>query len=144
MTSTKSPIVGAHDGDLITRRIPAHLQRTGGEVRIIGADAPRTGDLTAHHLTLISAIARARHWYEQIASGNVSSMAAIARSAGLADRYVSRLLRCTLLAPDIVEALLAGTAPHDLTLAKVLRNLPPSWVRQREILGFRQRSVDKP
>ena len=47
-------------------------------------------------------------------------MAAIARSAGLADRYVSWLLRCSLLAPDIVEALLAGAAPHDLTLTKVL------------------------
>ncbi|MGO9561088.1 MAG: hypothetical protein ACLPPV_00430, partial [Candidatus Korobacteraceae bacterium] len=99
-------------------------------------DAPRCGNLTAHHLTLINAIARARHWYEQIASESVSSMAAIARSAGLADRYVSWLLRCSLLAPDIVEALLAGAAPHDLTLTKVLRKLPPSWIRHREILGF--------
>jgi len=44
-------------------------------------------------------------------------MAAIARSAGPADRYVSRL-RCALLAPDIVAALLAGAAPHDLTLVQ--------------------------
>jgi hypothetical protein len=141
ITSTKRSIVGAHDGGLITRRILARLQRTAGEVRIIGADAPRSGNLATHHLTLINAIARARHWYEQIASGSVGSMAAIARSAGLADRYVSRLLRCALLAPDIVAALLAGAAPHDLTLAKVLRNLPLSWARQREIFGFPRQSL---
>jgi len=44
---------------------------------------------------------------------------------------VSRLLRMTLLAPDIVEAILAGTQPAGLTRAKVMLPFPLEWSRQR-------------
>ena len=63
-------------------------------------------------------------------------MADIARAEGLADRYVGRLLRCGHLAPDVVEALLAGDAPPELSLAKVLDGVPLNWPEQRRIYGF--------
>jgi site-specific DNA recombinase len=63
-------------------------------------------------------------------------MAAISRSEGLADRYVSRLLRCAFMAPDIIESLLAGSAPPDLTLAKALKSVPLDWDQQRREFGF--------
>jgi DNA invertase Pin-like site-specific DNA recombinase len=120
----------------LSRRLPARLQRCGSEIRIIGGTARRESNLPAHHITLLNAIARARSWYEQIASGSVSSMAALARAEGLADRYVSRLLRCALLNPNIVEALLGGDAPIDLTLAKVLSHMPHEWDSQGQAFGF--------
>ena len=45
--------------------------------------------------------------------------------------YVSRVLRMTLLAPDIVEAILDGHQPHELTLAVLMRPLPLGWGEQR-------------
>jgi len=45
--------------------------------------------------------------------------------------YVSRILRLALLAPDIVEGILAGTADQALVLEKLERPLPASWVEQR-------------
>jgi len=83
-----------------------------------------------------NAIARARGWYGQIESGGTGSMAAIARHEGLAARYVSRLLRCAFLAPDIIESLLAGSAPPEMTLAKVLEGVPLDWAEQRQRFGF--------
>jgi hypothetical protein len=63
-------------------------------------------------------------------------MAAIARYEGLAARYVSRLLRCAFLAPDIIESLLVGSAPPEMTLAKVLEGVPLDWAEQRQRFGF--------
>ena len=49
--------------------------------------------------------------------------------------YVARILRLTLLAPDLIEAILESTEPDGLSLAKLM-SLPPSWQEQREHLGF--------
>ena len=62
----------------------------------------------------------------------------IAAQTGLDERYVGRVLECAFLAPDIVEAILDGRQPHDLTAQKLWHNLPTNWVEQRKRLGFRQ------
>jgi len=50
---------------------------------------------------------------------------------------VSRILPLALLAPDIVEAILKGRQPVELTAARLKRiRLPLSWVEQRRLLGF--------
>jgi hypothetical protein len=43
-----------------------------------------------------------------------------------------------LLAPDIVEAILDGRQPVELTVTRLkrVRDLPISWAEQRRILGF--------
>ena len=53
-------------------------------------------------------------------------------------RDVSRILPLGLLAPDIVEAILAGSQPTDLTVSRLKRlsDLPVSWNQQRRVLGF--------
>jgi len=51
---------------------------------------------------------------------------------------VSRVLQLGLLAPDIVEAILAGREPSGLSLAKLTRTLPMLWHEQRELFGFPQ------
>jgi len=126
----------AREDDVLKLTIPARLRRCGNEIRIIHNNTLHSTSISPHHATLLNAIARARGWYGQIESGGTGSMAAIARHDGLAARYVSRLLRCAFLAPDIIESLLAGSAPPEMTLASVLKGVPLDWAEQRQRFGF--------
>jgi hypothetical protein len=49
---------------------------------------------------------------------------------------VGRILRLTLLAPDIIQAILEGNEPSGVSLEKLTKNLPLDWVEQRKMLGF--------
>jgi hypothetical protein len=61
----------------------------------------------------------------------------LARADGCTVRYVTRILRLAYLAPDIIEAILAGRQPGELTLARLLKSdLPLDWHAQREALRF--------
>jgi hypothetical protein len=89
----------------------------------------------AHDPTIIEAVARAFHWQHLLDSGEFESGAAIARAEGLHPSTVNELLRLTLLAPDIVEQLLAGCQPRRLTLIWFQRNpIPVDWQQQRQII----------
>lgn len=86
---------------------------------------------------LINAVARAHQWFEDLFSGHADSLRDIATAEDVSDRYVSRLMPLAFLAPDIVEAILAGTQPLDLTAEKLTKHteLPLSWAEQRLVLG---------
>jgi hypothetical protein len=86
--------------------------------------------------SLLKALARARQWYELIVAGEVSGQRAIAQRLSLDERYVSRVLACAFLAPDIVEAILEGRQPSDLSFKRLTRGLPLGWIDQRKQLGF--------
>lgn len=89
----------------------------------------------AHDPTLIEGVARAIHWQQLLDSGEFESGTAIARAEGLHRSTVNELLRLTLLAPDIVEQLLAGRQPRRLSLIWFLRNpIPADWQQQRQII----------
>jgi site-specific DNA recombinase len=85
---------------------------------------------------LIKALARAHHWYEKVIQGRAPDMRSLAREAGLTERYVGKVFRCAFLAPDIVEAVLAGRQPQDLNFDKLCQDIPLSWAEQRNRLGF--------
>ena len=63
-------------------------------------------------------------------SGEFATIAELAEREGIASSYMTRVLRLTLLAPDIVEATLDGTQGPDVTLARVLKPFPLEWERQ--------------
>lgn len=92
----------------------------------------------AHDSTLIEGLARAFHWQRLLDSGAMASGSDIARAEGLHHSTVNELLRLTLLAPDLVELLLAGRQPRRMTLMWFQRHpLPVDWAAQREIVhGF--------
>jgi hypothetical protein len=87
---------------------------------------------------LITAVAQGRHWFAEIRSGDVKSVRDLAKRHGVNQGDVSRILPLGLLAPDIVEAILAGRQPIELTAKhlKRIRDLPVSWAEQRRVLGF--------
>jgi len=62
-----------------------------------------------------------------------AAIAELARSERINPSYVSRVLRLTLLAPDIVEAVLDGRQPEDVTLATAMAGVPVVWEQQRRV-----------
>ena len=84
---------------------------------------------------MVKAIARAFRWRELLENGTHATAAEIAVAEKINASYVGRVLRLTLLAPDIVEAILGGRQPADLQLEDLLRRLPMLWEAQRSTLS---------
>ena len=71
-----------------------------------------------------------------MANGEFDSLEALAAALGVNVSYVRRFLRLALLAPPIVEAIMAGKAPRTLSLTKLDTNLPWAWQEQLKLFGM--------
>jgi hypothetical protein len=112
------------------------MKRRGVETRIViaaGNEPPRKVDPA-----LLKAVARARVWFDELASGRVRSFVEVARNEGIAKRYVERLSRLAFVAPAIVEAICQGQQPGELSTETLLNriDLPLEWPAQRDALGI--------
>jgi site-specific DNA recombinase len=137
--STWRPVAdhqGRYIGDVIHLAIDARVKRCGIEVRLVVP--PRsTGETPVHIVpSLLKAVARGHDWYQRIVGSTAWGRSSLARQTGLDDRYVSRILKCAFLAPDIVEAILEGQQSADFSLERLRNHLPLSWAEQRKQLGF--------
>lgn len=124
---------------LVQHTFPTQLKRRGVEMRLV-LDGPENGTRRSNpDPALINAVARAHRWFDDLINGHADSLRDIAKTEGVSDRYVSRLLPLAFLAPDIVEAILTGTQPFDLTAEKLTKRteLPLSWAEQKVLSGFR-------
>ena len=130
------------DGKTIIVKIPMKFRRRGGRKLII---APDGGDAwmpskQRRDDTLIRAIARARRWQRMLESGQVPSTRQLAEKEKINASYLARILRLTLLAPDIVETVLDGRQPKGLLLADLMKTFPVEWDKQRTLFGFSRRT----
>jgi site-specific DNA recombinase len=116
--------------------VDARLKRCGGETKLIIPAGAVDSIPPRPNPTLIKALARAHSWVVRLLSGQASSIQAIAQAERLTGRYVARIIPLAFLAPDITEAILEGSHPQDLTLAKLCQRLPLTWPEQRRTLGF--------
>jgi hypothetical protein len=110
--------------------------RRGGRKVII---APDGGDTWAPAKrrpdeTLIRALARAHRWKRLLEEGKFRSAAEVAGAESVTRSFVNRLLRLTLLAPDIQEAILDSRQPKELQLEELTRAMPSGWGEQRQII----------
>ncbi len=122
--------------DLIVLETEAKLKRCGGEMRLV-LPPDAHGEVPGHAApSLLKAIARGHDWRERLMNGSAHDLRSIVQQTGFSQRYVSRILQCASLAPDIVEAILDGRQPHNLTVQKLWRKLPTNWHEQRKRLGF--------
>ena len=63
-------------------------------------------------------------------AGEYKDQRAIAKAAGLNERYVSRIIQCAFLAPEIVEDVINGRQAREMTLITLLDKVPLSWAEQ--------------
>ena len=114
--------------ETVTLHVPFRIVKRGGrkEMQMPGGSVqPRRTDCT-----LVKALARAFRWKRMLESGEFPTTAELAAHEGIAPSYMTRVLRLTLLAPDIVEAILDGQQGPEVTLAKVLGPFPMDWREQ--------------
>jgi hypothetical protein len=85
--------------------------------------------------TLMKALARAWRWHRMLDHGVYASVSDIGDAENISKSYVSRILRLALLAPDIVDAILAGRMDQGMMLGELERPLPAGWEGQRAQIG---------
>jgi hypothetical protein len=123
------------DGRTATVSIPVTFLQRGGRKQILPppgeapwSPAPRVDT------ALVKAVVRAHRWRQMLEDGEHACSAELAKAEKVNDSYVSRILRLTLIAPDITEAILAGRQPSTLQLDDLLKSLPAAWPQQRSTL----------
>jgi hypothetical protein len=126
------------DGTTLVVRIPMTFQRRGGRKRIVAPDGGELAPATKPQPdgTLVKALARAHGWQRGLESGEYGTLADLADAEGISRSYVCRVLRLTLLAPEIVERILDGRPTT--ALAQLLKPFPVEWERQRERFLLRE------
>jgi site-specific DNA recombinase len=126
--------------DFIRLAVEARLKRCGGEMRlVVSPDSPKPQEITP----ILRAVVRAHRWREGVLAGEVPTRTVAAKRFNLNEEYLRRVLGCAFLAPDILEAILYGRHPADLTVKKLSRrHLPLDWAEQRTQLGFPRARVE--
>ena len=119
--------------EMLTVHIPLTVRRRGGRKVVIAPDGTEAPVIAATRIdsTLVKALARAFRWRRMLESGVVSTVGEIAVREKINKSYVSRVLRLTLLAPEIVEAILDGRHAPEITLPVLMGTFPVEWDRQR-------------
>lgn len=121
--------------DTVTVRVPLAIRKRGGRKVVVSPDgsvlpgAPRQVTTTTDP-SLLKALGRAFRWKRLLDDGTFASVSDIARAEKIDRGYAGSVLRLTLLAPDIVEAIVDGRQPAELKLPTLLEPWPPEWIDQ--------------
>jgi len=118
--------------ETVTLHVPFRLVRRGGRKEMQlpkGHAAPHKPDSA-----LIKALARAFRWKRMLDTGQFATIAELAGHERVAAPFLTRTMRLALLAPEIVEAILDGQQPRDLTLEQMRKPLPLDWTVQKHLL----------
>ena len=114
--------------ETVTLRVPFRIVKRGGKKEMHlppGVQPSRKADSA-----MVKALARAFRWKRMLESGEFASISELAEREGIAFTYMARVLRLSLLAPDIVEAILDGRQGPEVTLARLLEPFPVEWSKQ--------------
>jgi site-specific DNA recombinase len=113
------------------------MKRRGVEMRLV-IEGPTAGT-TKTGPVLLREIARGYRCFRALLTGGVTSFSQLSVQEGIDERYVRRVLPLAFLAPEIVQTILAGKQPLDLTAKRLIRtiDLPLDWQTQKQVLGFR-------
>src|SRR5262249_6151977 len=103
---------------------------------VIHVPAHNTAMKPSSRDSLLTAIAKARSWVEELADGRLGSFVVLARREGKAERHVRLLVQLAFVSPRIVSDILNGTAPAGLTITALARALPWAWAEQERHLGL--------
>lgn len=118
----------------VTVRIPLVFKKRGGRKTVISPDGgtwERQPPLVDS--TLVRALARAFRWQRLLDEGVYATLDDLAKAERVGQSHVSRGLRLTQLAPDIVEAILDGRQPEKMRLEELMQGFPDEWATQRNL-----------
>ena len=113
----------------VTVTVPFAIRKRGGRTLVITPDGIAAAPTPRSRVdsALLKALARGFRWRKLLETGHFATIEEIAEAENINASYVSRLLRMTLLAPEIVEVILAGRQPEGLTLARAMKPFPAEW-----------------
>ena len=119
---------------MLTRLVPLRLKKRGIEMRMVVE-----GDLGRSRIDLpmLKAVARARRWSRDLIAGKIPSLSDLARREKVDARSMRRLIQLAFLSPRIVEAMVEGRQPPEMSVVALTRRikLPPRWSAQEQVLG---------
>lgn len=136
-TKSKETLRLSRDGRELVVSIPVDFRQSGGRKQIVvpaGADAWTAPRPRANN-SLITALAKAHQWRRMIEVGHYASAAELSKREAANESYVCRVLRLTLLAPDLVQSILDGRQSKTLELKMLLKPFPTDWAAQRVHFG---------
>ena len=119
--------------DTITVHVPFRVVKRGGRKEMHLPEG--AAQLRRTDSTLIKALARAYRWKRLLDAGRFATIEEIAAHEHISASYLTRVMRLTLLAPDIIEEILDGRTPA-LGLDELLSPMTPLWSEQRAVLGY--------
>ena len=128
---------------MLTVHIPLTVRRRGGRKVVIAPDGTEAHAVSATariDSTLVKALARAFRWRRMLESGRYATIDELAAAEKINGSYVSRILRLSLLAPEIVEAILDGRQSTELTLPVLIKAFPVGWGVARQS-GWRSATI---
>jgi hypothetical protein len=127
---SKSKIKG--DERTITVRIPISIRKRGSKKLVLAPDGTTAPSFSRRiDNSMVKALARAFRWQQLLENGTYATIAEVADSEKINETYVGRVLRLTLLSPQIVEMIVSGRSPLSLGLAALMRALPVVWKEQK-------------
>ena len=131
-------ITPSDDGRYVDVFVPIVFKQLGGRKVIVSPDGtPAVPERSkVADTTLTKALARAWRWQKLLDDGLYGSLAEISDKEGINRSYLSRTIRLSLLAPDILEAILDGIQPATLRLADLEAPFSVDWQQQRVAFGF--------
>jgi hypothetical protein len=112
------------------------LKRCGGEMRLIIPGWAASDQRRQPVLSLIKAVSRASDWVRRMEGGEFKHQRDLAKATKIEPRYINAILRVAFLAPEIVEAIIDGRQPPDLTLGSLTGVLSMSWQLQKKLISF--------
>ena len=120
---------------MLAVRGPLAVRKRGGRKLVLTPGGTMSGSPSGADGTLVKALARAFRWRRMMEAGRYGTIGELAAAEKINSSYVSRVLRLTLLAPEIVEAILDSRQPEGMTLPALMEPFPVEWEGQQETLG---------
>jgi site-specific DNA recombinase len=124
----------------LTTTINANLKRSGMAMRMVLSDGTAAA-ASQPDQTLIRTIAHALRWWQRMSSDPGLTPTSLATAEGVTPSYLTRVLRLTFLDPAIIQMILDGSAPANLTAKRLTQPgaIAICWHEQRRTLGVEPR-----
>nr|CRH06078.1 Conserved protein of unknown function, containing KorB DNA-binding like domain [Candidatus Magnetococcus massalia] len=128
----------SQDRKTIIFKIPMRFHRQGGKRMVIlpEHEQARQEMTNPSEDPMLNTLTKAQKWQKMLDKSETMTIAQLAEREGVERSMMARVLRLTILAPDIIEAILDGRVPETFSLESLRESIPLLWSDQRKKWGF--------